>query len=90
MRQHQFRRTCAARGQQVYAAHCADCHGDDGKGDGGETPAIAGMDEAAHVAALAAYKSGEREDESGMMAMYAEDLSEQDMADLAAYFATMQ
>ena len=79
----------AARGQEL-AADCADCHGDDGKGDGGETPAIAGMDEAAHVAALAAYKSGERPDESGMMAMYAEELSEQDMADLAAYFATMQ
>ena len=68
---------------------CAGCHGDDGKGDE-DIPAVAGMDEAAHVAALKAYASGEREDESEMMADYAVDLSEQDMADLAAYYATLK
>ena len=66
------------------------CHGDSGEGDGDETPAIAGMDEAEHVAALKAYASGERDDPSGMMADYAVDLSEQDMADLAAYYATLE
>ena len=77
----------AANGQAL-SEDCAGCHGDDGKGDD-ETPALAGMDKAAHVAALKGYASGEREDESGMMADYAVDLSEQDMADLAAYYATL-
>jgi len=76
----------AARGAEL-SEDCAGCHGDDGMGDE-EIPKLAGMDEAAHVAALKGYASGEREDESGMMADYATDLSEQDMADLAAYYAT--
>ena len=76
----------AARGQEL-AADCADCHGDDGKGDE-ESPALAGLEEAYHVEQLKAFKSGERVDEGEMMGMYAEDLSDQDMADLAAYYAT--
>jgi cytochrome c553 len=78
----------AAKGA-VLAEECAGCHGDDGKGDE-ETPALAGMDEAEHVAALKGFASGEREDESGMMADYASELSEQDMADVAAYYATLK
>ncbi|MEJ2382957.1 MAG: c-type cytochrome [Xanthomonadales bacterium] len=79
----------AARGESL-SEDCAMCHGDNGEGDGDETPAIAGMDEAEHVAALKAYASGERDDPSDMMADYASDLSEQDMADLAAYYATLK
>lgn len=79
----------AAHGEEI-AADCAMCHGDAGEGDGGDTPAIAGMDEAAHVAALKGYASGEKEDPSGMMADYASALSEQDMADLAAYYASLK
>ena len=78
----------AANGQTL-SEDCAGCHGDDGKGDDDEIPALAGMDEATHVAALKGFASGEREDESGMMADYAGELSEQDMADLAAYYATL-
>jgi cytochrome c553 len=77
----------AARGAEL-AEDCAMCHGDNGMGDE-DNPKIAGMDEAAFVAALQGYKSGEREDESGMMADYAVDLSDQDMADLAAYFKSL-
>jgi len=77
----------AARGQEL-SADCVDCHGDDGMGDD-ETPALAGLDEAEHVAALKAYASGERVDESEMMGDVASELSEQDMADLAAYYATL-
>ena len=76
----------AANGEAL-AEDCAGCHGDDGKGDG-DIPALAGLDEAYHVEQLKAFKSGERVDEGEMMGMYAEDLSEQDMADLAAYYAT--
>jgi len=75
---------------EALSSDCAMCHGDDGKGDGGDTPALAGMDEAAHVAALKGYASGEREDASGMMADYAAALSEQDMVDLAAYYAALK
>ena len=77
----------ATRGAEL-AADCADCHGDDGMGDE-DNPKLAGMDEAAFVDALKGYKSGEREDESGMMADYAVDLSDQDMADLAAYYKSL-
>jgi cytochrome c553 len=75
----------AARGAEL-AVDCADCHGDDGKGDE-DVPSIAGMDAAEHAKALADFKSGAVESED--MIDYAEDLSEQDMADLAAYYATL-
>jgi cytochrome c553 len=76
----------AARGAEL-AADCADCHGDDGKGDE-DIPGIAGMDPAKHVKALADFKSGAVESED--MVDYVEDLSEQDMKDIAAYFATLE
>ena len=75
----------AARGAEL-AVDCADCHGDDGLGDE-DVPAIAGMDAAEHAKALADFKSGATESED--MGDYTEDLSEQDMADIAAYFATL-
>ena len=67
---------------------CVDCHGDDGKGDE-DNPLIAGLDEAEHVKLLQGYKSGEIPDEDEMMIDYVVDLSDQDMADLAAYYATL-
>jgi cytochrome c553 len=75
----------AARGAEL-AADCGDCHGEDGRGDG-DIPGIAGMDPAAHVKALSDYKSGAVQSED--MADFVADLSEQDMADLAAYFASL-
>jgi cytochrome c553 len=77
----------AARGQEL-AVDCADCHGDDGLGDE-DVPAIAGMDAADQLKELMAFKSGERVDEEEDMIDSVEDLSEQDMADLAAYFASL-
>jgi cytochrome c553 len=77
----------AARGEEL-SVNCADCHGANGEGMD-DAPAIAGLDEMEHFEALKAYKSGERADESGMMLMFTEELSEQDMADLAAYYATL-
>ncbi len=47
------------------------------------------MDAAEHAKALADFKSGAREDEEEDMVDSVEDLSEQDMADLAAYYATL-
>lgn len=76
-----------ARGAEL-AVDCADCHGEDGKGDD-DIPAIAGRDPEKHVELLKAYQSGELSDEDGMMMMFTETLSEQDMKDLAAYYATL-
>ena len=76
-----------AKGQEL-SVDCADCHGDDGKGDE-DNPSIAGLDEAKHFEMLKGYKSGELTDEDEVMLMFTEELSEQDMADLAAYYATL-
>lgn len=75
----------AAKGAEL-AVDCADCHGDDGKGDE-DIPGIAGMDAAEHAKALADFKSGAVESED--MVDYVADLSEQDMKDIAAYYATL-
>ena len=74
----------AANGK-VLAADCSDCHGEDGLGDE-DVPGIAGMDAAVHAKQLADFQSGAVESE---MVDYIEGLSEQDMADLAAYYATL-
>jgi len=74
----------AVRGAEL-ASDCADCHGDGGKGDE-DIPALAGLDAAEHAKKLADFKSGAVESE---MADYVGDLNEQDMADLAAYYATL-
>ncbi len=71
------------------AVDCADCHGEDGKGDA-DIPALVGLDDAYLIEQLRAFKSGERVDEDELMPMYAEDLSEQDMADLAAYYISLE
>lgn len=76
-----------ARGEEL-SIDCADCHGEDGKGDE-FTPAIAGLDAKYHFEQLKAFQSGERTDEDEMMLMYTEELSDQDMKDLAAYYATL-
>lgn len=68
------------------AANCAGCHGANGEGMG-DNPALAGMDKAAFEEAMNAYKSGERE--NAMMQMFAGQLSDQDIHDLAAYYASL-
>lgn len=77
----------AARGAEL-AEDCVDCHGDDGLGDE-DVPGIAGMNAAEQLKELKDFKSGAREDEEGDMIDSVEDLSEQDMADLSAYYATL-
>ena len=77
----------AARGKEL-STDCADCHGEDGKGDD-MSPTLVGHEESYFIEQLKAFKSGERKDEDDTMQMYTEDLSEQDMADLAAYYASL-
>jgi len=63
---------------------CAACHGDTGK----EDPAIAGMDEAKFIKEMKAYQSGERKHKKMMKAVAG--LSDADIADMAAYYATLK
>ncbi len=76
-----------ARGLEM-SENCVDCHGDDGMGDE-DTPAIAGLDASRTIEKLKGYKSGEIPDEDEMMLDVVEELSDQDMADLAAYYASL-
>lgn len=76
-----------ARGQ-ILSIICADCHGEDGLGDE-DIPAIAGMDAADIRKELMDFKSGARLDENEEMSEIAPELSDQDIADLAAYFTTL-
>lgn len=66
------------------ASGCANCHGADGKG---RVP-LAGKDAAYLAEQLHAYKAGTRKET--MMNMLAKQLSDQDIADLAAYFAAQK
>jgi len=77
----------AAKGKEL-SAECIDCHGENGLGDD-TTPPIAGMNELEIDKILHDFKSGARPDPDDTMQIYTEDLSDQDMADLAAYWASL-
>jgi cytochrome c553 len=76
----------AAAGKDKSAV-CTACHGDKGQGVA-PNPALAGIPEADLVKALKDYKSGARNNPlmSGMVA----SLSDQDMENLAAYYASLK
>jgi cytochrome c553 len=69
------------------AAACAACHGADGKGVA-PNPALAGKPEAEQVKALQDYKSGARA--NPIMKGMASSLSDKDMEDVAAYYASLK
>lgn len=64
---------------------CAACHGPDGNSPSGEWPSLAGQGEKYLVEQIQAFKAGDRQ--NALMAPMVANLSEQDMADLAAYFS---
>jgi len=70
------------------AALCASCHGDDGNSDNPMFPRLAGQYESYLVRSLREYKSGTRN--NPMMAGFAATLSEDDMLNLAAYYASQK
>lgn len=71
-------------GQQK-AAPCAACHGLDGNSTNGQWPRLAGQHPEYIVSQLKAFKEGKRQ--NPLMAPMAMGLSDEDMADLAAYFS---
>lgn len=69
------------------SAGCAGCHGANGEGKA-PNPALAGKSESDLLQALKDYKSGKRS--NPIMKGLASPLSDQDMANLAAYYASLK
>jgi cytochrome c553 len=74
-------------GQQK-AAICAGCHGIDGNSLVGANPRLAGQYETYLYHALKEYKAGKRN--SILMQGMVENLSDRDMRDLAAWYASQE
>jgi cytochrome c553 len=68
------------------AVMCAACHGADGNSPSDMFPKLAGQGEAYLVKQLIEFKSGVRS--NAVMASMVAALSEQDMADIAAYYSS--
>jgi cytochrome c553 len=77
-----------ARAGRQKLTTCQGCHGLDGLSKNPEAPNLAGQIENYLARSLEAYRSGERKNES--MNIVAKDLSDEDIADVAAYYASIQ
>lgn len=75
------------RGKEL-SATCAACHGETGVSEIPSNPIIAGQYASYLEHALKAYRSGSRQ--NAIMAGFATQLSDADIADLAAYFSSQQ
>jgi cytochrome c553 len=76
-----------AAGRQK-AQQCQTCHGLDGLSKLPDAPNIAGSPEPYLARQLNAFRKGERKNE--MMSIVAQQLSDHDVADLAAYYAAIE
>lgn len=76
-----------AQAGKAKAATCAGCHGANGEGVS-PNPPLAGMPEAKFVQAMKDYKSGKRP--NPVMKNFAAPLDDKDMANLAAYYASLK
>ncbi|MBB6086530.1 c-type cytochrome [Wenzhouxiangella marina] len=75
-----------SRGQELAGQVCQSCHGIDGNTVlSPEYPRLAGQHRDYLVVALKAYRSGARN--NAIMASFAQNLSDQDIEDLAAWFS---
>ena len=77
----------AAAGQEK-SATCAACHGADGVSQAPTNPILAGQYSSYIEQALKGYRSGTRQ--NAIMAGFASQLSDQDIADLAAWFSSQK
>ena len=78
----------AAAGKALAEESCADCHGDDGKGDD-ETPGIAGMAVDKFTKAMTEYQNGTRTKDA-KMTKAAKKLDAAGVANVAAYYASLK
>jgi cytochrome c553 len=76
-----------AQAGKAKAGACAGCHGANGEGKA-PFPALAGKKEDQLIQALKDYKSGKRD--NAMMKTFATQLSDQDAANVAAYYASLK
>lgn len=77
-----------AEAGKAASATCAACHGADGNSTIPTNPKLAGQYESYLVQALKAYRSGARQ--NAIMSGFASALSDQQIADLAAYFSSQE
>ena len=77
-----------AAGKKQAAAMCRVCHGLDGIAKLPDAPNLAGQNELYLVRSLTAYKTGERK--NPQMSVVAPTLGEEDIANLAAYYASIK
>ena len=66
---------------------CIECHKMDGKGDF-ETPSIAGLNESYLLKKLRNFRNNRDKSTDNIMHLYTEDRTDQDLQDLAAYWAS--
>lgn len=76
----------AAAGKEK-AATCAACHGAEGVSSDPNNPILAGQYSSYLEHALKSYRDGSRQ--NAIMAGFASQLSDEDIADLAAYFSSL-
>lgn len=77
-----------AKGRQLASVQCSPCHGVDGLSKLPEAPNLAGQVEPYLAQQIDAYKSGARKND--MMSLVVKQLSDSDVADLAAYYAAIE
>ena len=86
--------TAAARaadlghGRKIALTKCQMCHGLDGQAKLPEAPNLSGQTEIYIVKQLNAFRSGERKNDT--MSLVAPTLSDDDVADVAAYYAAIE
>lgn len=78
----------SAEAGQTKAATCAACHGLDGNSVTPDWPTLAGQHAGYIVKQLKAFKAGDRQNVT--MKPFADMLTDQDMADIAAYFSAQK
>ena len=78
----------SAHGEELYQSVCKNCHGPTAKGMA-SFPKLAGQPADYLVSRLEAYRAGEKVGpNTALMRPHATELSDEDIADLAAYIAT--
>jgi len=76
-----------AKAGRALTAKCEACHGVDGVSKIVEAPNLAGQTEPYLIKAMTLYKEGQRQND--MMSVVAPTLSEEDIANLAAYYSSI-
>lgn len=77
-----------AKGRAIAAVKCQMCHGLDGLAKLPQAPNLAGQVQQYLIDQMQAFRSGARKND--MMSLVAPNLSDGDMADLAAYYAAIE